>query len=126
MFRSQPSTTSRSRAEEEASHVGPIRTDREARAENRQRVAVGADVHSATNQASAQLKDKSAPSATRLDTTLASVEAEDDLQHPSTEAVEATVAEDEVAEEDGTATERTVSTLPRAAVKLTQVHLAAK
>ena len=68
-------------------------------------------------QISVQLKVKSAPNATRLDTTLVSAEAEDDLRHPSTEAVEATVAEDEVAEEDGTATERTASPLLRPTTK---------
>jgi len=91
--------------------VDRIRTDREARAEDHQRVAVGADVHSAMNQASAQLKAKSVPNAKRLDTTPASAEAVDDPRHPSTEAEEATVARDEVAEEDGTATEHTASTL---------------
>jgi hypothetical protein len=97
--------------------VDPARTDSEAKVENRQKGVGDVEAHNATISTSALLKDKSAPLATRWDTTHVFVEAEDNPRLPSIEAAEASAAEVEAEEEDGMATERTVSTLPRATTR---------
>ena len=109
---SQRSTTSRSSTEEEARPVDQVRTDPEARAETTSQVAAGVDVNSVMRRANALHSERSVRSATRWAISPVSAEAEDSRPHPSTEAVEAT--EVEADEEDGTATEPTASTLPRA------------
>ena len=89
-----------------------VRTDPEARAEKTSQVAAGVDVNSVTRRANALHSERSVRSATRWAISPASAEAEEDSPlHPS-EAVEANEVEAE--EEDGTATEPTASTLPRA------------
>ena len=110
---SQPSTISRSSTEEEARPVDQVRTDPEARAETTSQVAAGVDVNSVMRRANALHSERSVRSATRWAISPVSAEAEEDSRlHPSNEAVEAT--EVEADEEDGTATEPTASTLPRA------------